>query len=169
MKPLLDDLMKLVLALIALLLVSTSRIYSQDKPELFVSVEAALKKKEPTWTIEAIHPPTSLDTAEEGIVLRSEQGQALVQLTIWKDITDAINTFDAQSTVFDRTMGKRMVKTDLPNFAEANHLWTNAGSDAWPTLKFRQGGILVTVFGPSLKTVKGFAQEVDALIQASHH
>ena len=158
------------LPILAFLLLSVSTaVFSQDKPDLFLRAEAVFKAKDPRWKIEKIYSPTSDDPFSESIVLRSEEGQASVQLTIWKRLEDAVSTFDGESIGFDRGMGKRMEKSILPNFGDTNHFWTNAASEAWPTLKFRKGTVLVTVFGPSIKTVKSFGHEMLELIADQTH
>jgi hypothetical protein len=142
-------------------------IYAQEKQELFSKIEQIFQKKEPTWKVERIYPGNTSDPITESIVFRSRIGQAAVDISIWRREEDAHDVFTGQSLAFDNIRGKRVLKSSLPKLGDENHIWTNPGSRAWPTIKFRKGNILVTVFAPSVAIAKRFAHHVYNQLPAS--
>ena len=145
---------------------STS-IYAQEKPELFSKIEQVFQKKEPAWKVERIYPSNTSDPITQSIVFRSRIGQASVDISIWRREKDAQDVFTAESLAFDNIRGKRVIKSRLPKLGDENHIWTNPGSTAWPTIKFRKGNINVTVFAPWVAIAKRFAQHVFEQMAAS--
>ena len=138
----------------------SDNILAQEKPELFSKIERVFQVKEPSWKVERIYPSNTSDPITQSIVFRSRKGQASVDVSIWKREKDAQDVFAAESLAFNNTAGKRMVKSSLPQLGDENHIWTNRGSAAWPTIKFRKGNINATVFAPSVMIAKRFAQHV---------
>jgi hypothetical protein len=59
------------------------------------------------------------------------------------------------------------MKRSLPKVGDENYMWTNPHSTVWPTIKFRKGRILVTVFAPTVAIAKRFAYHVLKEIDAS--
>jgi hypothetical protein len=138
----------------------SSGIIAQEKPELFSKIERVFKEKEPAWKVEKNYPSSTSDPIKQDIVFRSGKDQASIQITIWKREQDAKDVFTSESNGFNNTMGRRMIKNNLPGLGDENHIWTNRGSEAWPMLNFRKGNIDVTVFAPSVTVAKRFAQHV---------
>lgn len=89
-----------------------------------------------------------------------ERQQALIEVSIWKREQDARQIFDGDVIVMDRTVSKHASRVRLPHLGDDNYMWTNPHSDAWPTIDFRKGTVLVTVFAPSVVTAKRFAQRI---------
>jgi hypothetical protein len=135
-------------------------LLAQEKPELFTRIERAFQEKEPTWKVESSYVSDSSDPIGQSIVFRSADGQASVEVNIWKREKDAQDDFAALSIGFDSTMGKRMVKGALPNLGDENHIWTLPDSTAWPTIRFRKGKVNIVIFAPSVTIAKRFAQHV---------
>jgi hypothetical protein len=140
-------------------------VLAQEKPKLFSNIERVFHEKEPSWKVERIYP----NNTSEDIVFRSGKNQASVQIAIWKTEKEAEDVFAGESLAFDNTAGKKQVKTLLPKLGDENHIWTNRGSTAWPTIKFRKKNVNVTVFAPSLVVGKRFAQYVLQQIDASEY
>jgi hypothetical protein len=160
--------MRLQAIIFPLLIICLSNsLLSQEKPELFSKIEQVFKEKEPAWKIERVNTGESSDPARQSIVFRSDEGQASVDVTIWKREKDAREVFAAESLAFDNRAGKRMVKDTLPKLGDENHVWTPRGSTAWPMLTLRKGKVNVTVFAPSVAVAKRFAQHVLEQIPAS--
>jgi hypothetical protein len=158
---------KRIICLVFLLgLLVSSGTLAQEKPELFVRVEHAFLEKEPTWKVERIYPGNTPDPTTQSIVLRSRSGRASVEISIWRRPQDAEDVFGGQSLAFDQTAGKKKVKRSLPGFGDESHIWTNRGSTAWPTMKFRKGSIVVSVFAPTVAIARKFAQYVLTEIDA---
>jgi hypothetical protein len=145
----------------------TTQGTTQDRPKLFADVERVFRETEGNWKVERRYPTHTSDPITFGIVFRSRVGQASVEIDIWKQTSEAIEAFTGLSLSFDNMAGKKMVKRTLPQMGDENHVWTNPGSTAWPTIKFRKGNVVVTVFAPSLVIGKRFAQHVLAQIDAS--
>jgi hypothetical protein len=161
--------MKLKTVLLFLQIICFSdNIPAQEKPELFSKIERVFQVKEPSWKVERIYPSHTSDPITQDIVFRSRKGQASVDVSIWKREKDARDVFTAESLAFDNLAGKGTVKGSLlPQLGDENHVWTTRGSTAWPTIKFRKGNIIVTVFAPSLMIAKRFARHVFALMADS--
>lgn len=148
------------IALWLLILGAPQSLFAQDKPELFTRIEQVFREKEPAWKVEQILPHYLTPMLGEEITFRSARGQAAVAVEIWEREKDARDVFTAQSIAFDDTMGRRKVKGSVPKLGDENHIWTIRGSTAWPTIKFRKGSILVTVFAPTVAIAKRFAQHI---------
>ena len=149
------------IALSLLILCVPHGLLAQEQPELFSRIERVFREKEPAWKVEQILPHDLISSRRREIVFRSARGQALVDVEIWEREKDARDVFTAHSIAFDDSpMGNRKVKRSLPKLGDENHIWTFPGSTAWPTIKFRKGNIIVTVFAPTVAITKRFAQHV---------
>lgn len=149
------------MALWLLILCAPQSLLAQERPKLFSRIEQVFREKEPAWKVEQILPHYLTPVLSEEMVFRSARGQALVDVGIWEREKDARDVFTAHSIAFDDSpMGRRKVKGSVPHLGDENHIWTNRGSTAWPTIKFRQGNVLVTIFAPTVAIAKRFAQHV---------
>jgi hypothetical protein len=149
-----------VIFLTGFLLLLSSGICAQDKPDLFQRIELVFQQKESDWKVERVYGSTSSDPLTEDIVFRSGEDQAAIKVEIWKRPEDARDVFGSTSIAFDSSKGKRMEKASLAGVGDENHFWTHPGSTAWPTLKFRKGNVTVSVFGPSTTVVKRFGEHI---------
>lgn len=149
-----------IFAFLLLIICLSNNLLAQEKPELFSKIERVFQQREPAWKVERSYPGSTSDPLTQSIVFRSGKNQASITVNIWTREKDAQNVFTAESTAFDNTMGKRMVRGSLPNLGDENHIWTHHGSAAWPTVKFRKGNINVTVFAPSVAIAKRFSQHI---------
>jgi len=131
-----------------------------EPAKLFAGVERAFREKEPAWKFESVRTDTESDTQKQSIVLRSEEGQAAVELWVWKKEQDARDVFAAEAKAFDGGPGRAREKGSLPKLGDENHVWTMRGSDAWPMIKFRRGVVNVRVFAPSTAVAERFARRV---------
>ena len=156
-----------MIALFLLIFCLSNSIYAQEKPELFSKIERVFQEQEPAWKVERIYPSNTSDPITQSIVFRSRKGQASIEVSIWRREKDAQDVFAAESLAFNNTMGKRKVMSELPKLGDENHIWTDRGSAAWPTIKFRKGNINVTVFAPSVEIAKRFAQHIFEQMAAS--
>jgi hypothetical protein len=129
----------------------------RQKLELFSKVESAFKQREPAWKIEDILNQTP---QHESITFRQGKRQAAIELDSWNTPQDAHGVFGGVVIAFDNTRGKHAVKTTLPKLGDENYMWTNRGSDAWPTIYLRKDRVVVTVFAPSVPIARRFAQHV---------
>src|SRR5262245_7485885 len=73
----------------------STTLLAQEKPELFTRIERVFQEKEPTWKVEDINAQPSSDPIGQSIVFRSEEGQASVDVLIWKREKDAQQDFAA--------------------------------------------------------------------------
>jgi hypothetical protein len=135
---------------------TSTTLLAQEKRELISRIERVFQEKEPTWKVDSSFPD------EQSIVFRSEEGQAAVEISIWKKEKDAKQEFTAHSLSLDNTWGKSMgtVKNTLPNLGDENHIWTLPDSQAWPMIRFRKGKVNIQIFAPSVTIAKRFAQHV---------
>ena len=131
-----------------------------EPAKLFANIEQVFCEKEPGWKIESLRVDPESDTQKQSIVLRSDEGQAAVEVWVWKKEQDARDVFAAHAKAFDNTRGGRMVKDKLQGLGDENYICTNRGSEAWPTIQFRQGRANVTVFAPSVTVANRFARRV---------
>ena len=129
---------------------------AQQKPQLFLNVEAGFRQREPTWKIEEILNQSS---HTESITFRQGKRQANVSLDSWNSPQNAHGVFDGLVIAFDNTRGKHVVKATLRNLGDENFMWANRGG-AWPTIYFRKGSVVVSVFAPSVAVARRFAQHV---------
>ena len=139
----------------------------EQSPDLFTRVERAFSEQEPDWKLEESRASETTDPTGRDILLRSGETQAAVSVKVWRREQDSREVFAAESLAFDNTRGKRMVKGSVQGLGDENHLWTNAGTDAWPMLTFRKGRVNVLVFAPSTDVAKRFARRVLEQIEAS--
>ena len=130
--------------------------FAQQKLELFSKVEAAFKQHEPVWKIENINEQTP---GHWSFAFRNGKRQAAVDLMIWNSPQQAHEIFDGQVIAFENQRG-HAVKRTVANLGDENYMWTNRGSEAWPTIMFRKGSVFVTVFAPSVTIARRFAQHV---------
>ncbi len=154
------------IALSLLILCAPGRLLAQEKPELFSRIERVFREQEPAWKVERSNLRNTINPHHQVIVYRSARGQALVDVMIWEKEKDASDVFTAHSISYDDTAGKKRVKRSLPGLGDENHIWTDPGSTAWPTIKFRKGSIIVTIFAPSVAIAKRFARHVYSQIVA---
>lgn len=154
------------IALSLLILCAHVGLLAQEKPELFARIERVFREQEPAWKVERINLRDTVNPHQQEIVFRSARGQALVDVMVWEKEKDAGDVFTAHSASYDDTAGKKKVKRSLPNLGDENHIWTHPGSTAWPTIKFRKGSIIVTIFAPSVAVAKRFARHVHSQIAA---
>jgi hypothetical protein len=89
-----------------LIICFSSSLLAQEKPVLFSRIERVFQEKEPTWKVERIYTSDTSDPLEQGIVFRSGEDQASVEVSIWKREKDAQDVFAGHSLGFDKTMGK---------------------------------------------------------------
>jgi hypothetical protein len=132
-------------------------LLAQENRELISRIERVFQEKEPAWKVDS-----SFAHDGQSIVFRSEEGQAAVEVSIWKREKDAKQDFAAHSLSLDNTWGKSMgtVKNILPNLGDENHIWTLPDSEAWPMIRFRKGKVNIQIFAPSVTIAKRFAQHV---------
>jgi hypothetical protein len=147
-------------ALLLLVLCCAGASPAQERPELFSKIEKVFREKEPAWEVERVHRGGSADPASQSITFRSGEGQANVSVNVWEREKDARDSFAAEALAYDNRHGKRMKKAAVPGLGDESHIWTPPGSTAWPMLTFRKGKVNVTVFAPSVKVAKRFAQHV---------
>ena len=154
--------MKIKWILLALLVLCVPHaLLAQEQPELFSRIERVFREKEPAWKVEQILPHDLIYVRSREITFRSARGQAAVAVEIWVAEKDARDVFTATSIAFDdNPLGGRRVKRSLPGLGDENHIWTQRGSTAWPTFKFRKGNINVLVFAPNVAIAKRFAQHI---------
>ena len=145
---------------ILLIICGSNSLAAQEGSELFSKIERVFRVKEPAWKVERVYPATASDPIRRSIVFRSGKSQASVDVSVWSREKDARDVFTAESLAFDNASGKRMVKGKLPALGDENFIWTNRGSAAWPTIRFRKGNINVMVFAPSVAVAKRFARHV---------
>jgi hypothetical protein len=138
---------------------------AQDKPQLFDGVERVFREKEARWKIERLSVKGEIDPLEQNIVFRAGKQQAAVRIVIWKKVKDASDTFTAVGIAMS-DMSKRRSRHRLPGFGDEGYIWTHPGSNAWPTIDFRKGGVNVTVFAPTIAIAKRFAGHI--LAQINH-
>jgi len=150
-----------------LIICFSNTIHAQEKPEMITKIERIFREKEPAWKVERVYVKNASDPFHQSIVFRSGGNQAAVDVSIWSREKDAQDVFAGESIAFGNTMGKRMVKSRLVNLGDESHMWTNRGSTAWPTIKFRKGNVNVTVFAPSVAIAKRFAKYVFEQMAAS--
>ncbi|HEX8175641.1 MAG TPA: hypothetical protein VF543_11035 [Pyrinomonadaceae bacterium] len=148
------------IGLLLIILCLSSNVLAQDKPQFITKVEQVFREKEPAWKVQRINVINTNDPFQQSITFHLGKNQALVDISIWKREKDARDVFEGESIAFDNIMGKRKIKGSLPNLGDENYIWTNRGSTAWPTIKFRKGKINVTVFAPSVAIAKRFAQHI---------
>jgi hypothetical protein len=151
------------------MLVTTFMLYSvmsltatapQEVDNLFSKVDHVFQQKEPAWKIERVYPTSTSDPVTHGVVYRSKMGQAAIDVSVWRREQDARDVFSGLVIAFDNTAGNQKLKRSLPNVGDENYMWTNPRNTAWPTIKFRKGRILVTVFAPNVTIAKRFADHV---------
>ena len=138
-----------------------------DTAELFGRVERAFREKEPKWKIESASVSREPNIPTQSIVFRSGRTQASVQLVVWHKAEVARDAFAGVAIATSNIRGKGGVRRRLPNLGDEAYVWTNRGSGAWPLLKFRRGGVLVTVFAPTTATAGRFARHVAEQIDGS--
>lgn len=131
---------------------------AQEVPELFSKVDKVFKEREPAWEVEGVIKGDGTDPFRQSVTYRSEDGQANVDVSVWKQEKDAREVFAAHALSYENRRGKRMQKASVPGLGDESHLWTHAGSTAWPLLTFRKGKVNVTVFAPSVAVAKRFAR-----------
>lgn len=131
-----------------------------EPAKLFADIERVFREKESDWKVERVRTDTESDTRKQSIVLMSEEGQAAVEVWVWKKEQDAHDTFAAEAKAFESGPGRAREKSSLPKLGDENHVWTMPGSTAWPTLKFRKGAANVIVFAPSTEVAERFARRV---------
>jgi hypothetical protein len=141
---------------------------AQEKPPLFEEVERAFREKEPRWKIERLDVKGEIDPLVQNIVFRAGRQQALVRIVIWKNVKDARDTFLA-TLIAKGNMNRRTKRHRLPGFGDESYIWTHSGSDAWPTIDFRRGGVNVTVFAPSTAIAKRFARHILGQINTNQY
>ena len=135
---------------------SSPAALAQQKPELLSKVEAAFKQHEPAWKIENINVQAA---GHWSFTFRNGNRQAAVDLMIWNSPQQAHEIFDGQLIAFENQRG-HAVKRTVANLGDENYMWTNRGSEAWPTIMFRKGSVFVDVFAPSVPIARRFAQHV---------
>jgi hypothetical protein len=145
----------------------SNSLLAQEKPELFSKIERVFAEKEPAWKVERVNRGKTSDPVRQSIVFRSKEGQASVDVSIWKNEKDAREVFAAEALAYDNRAGKRMVKETVAKLGDENHIWTHRGSTAWPMLTLRKGKVNVTIFAPSVAAAKRFAQHVLEQMPAS--
>ena len=146
--------------------ISASVVRAQEeKPPLFDGVERVFREKEPRWKIEQLNVKGRLDPLEQDIVFRAGRQQAAVHIVVWKNVKDASDTFQATLIAKGNT-SKRKRRHRLPGFGDEGYIWLHPGSNAWPTIDFRQGGVTVSVFAPSTAIAKRFAGHILAQISS---
>jgi hypothetical protein len=155
-----------VFFLFLLIACPSSGVLAQEKPGLFSRIERVFQEKEPAWKVERTYPGRTSDPLRQSITFRSEEGQASVDVTVWRREKDAQDVFAAESNAFDSAAGKRMSKEELAGLGDENHVWTNRGGAPWTTIRFRKGNVYVTVFAPSPAVAKRFARRVLGQIAA---
>ena len=132
------------------------KISAQSPADLFAKIEAGIKQQQPTWKIDRV----IRNAADESIVLRRGKQQAAIGVLDRRQLQDARQIFAGQVIVFDNIRGKSVTKRSLPNFADENFMWTNAGREDGPTIYFRKGNFFVSVYAPTVSTVKDLAQSI---------
>jgi len=140
---------------------------AQEPAELFAGVERAFREKEPGWKVESKLPSESSDPRGGSITFRSGEGQANVDVRVWRQEKDAREVFEAEGRAFANMRGKRMVKGAVPGLGDESQLWTHPGSEAWPMLRFRKGRVNVQVFAPTVTVARRFARRVLAQIESA--
>ena len=148
------------LGLLLLLISLSNVVFAQAKPELFSKIERVFKENETAWKVERIYPGNTSDPLAENIVFRSGTEQAAIDIRLWNRAIDAQQVFAGLIIAFDKTMGKRKVKSSLPKFGDESYIWTLPDSSAFPTFMFRKGRVYVSIFAPSTEIAKRFAQHV---------
>ena len=146
--------------------VSVCAQYTPPKPELFVRVERLFQEKEAGWKLEDIKIGPSSDPVTESIVYRSRKGQASVSLSIWRREQDARESFAGVAIAMTNMRGKSSVKRTLASLGDENYLWRLPRSTAWPTIRFRKGNIVVSVFAPDIAIAERFARNIAAQIDS---
>lgn len=140
---------------------------AQEGAEIFSKIEKVFREKEPAWEVERVTRGDASDPVRRSFVFRSEEGQASVDVSVWRKEKDARDVLAASALSFDDRMGKRMEKAAVPKLGDESHIWTHPGNTAWPMLMFRKGRVNVTIFAPTVEAAKRFAQHVFEQMPAS--
>lgn len=143
-------------------------VNAQDRPQLFDGVERVFREKEPQWKIERLDVKGEIDPLEQNIVFRAGKQQAAARIVIWNNVKDARDTFLA-TFIAKGNMNERSRPRRLSGFGDEGYIWTPSGTNAWPTIDFRKGGVNVTVFAPSIAVAKRFARHVLGQINANQN
>jgi hypothetical protein len=154
-----------ILLLLALFLPESN--FAQGKPQWVEEVERVFQQKEPKWKVERRHVHDQEYTYKQDITFRAGSEQVAVSISIWKRLKDAQDVFEAENLGLSNNPGNRRVKSKLPGFGDEGYIWVHRGSDAWPTVRFRKGSVIVDVFAPSVAVAKRFARHVVEQIPAS--
>ncbi len=157
--------------LFLLILCLPGGIGAQGKPELFSKVDRVFREKEPEWKVEELIPGDTSDPVIQRIIFRSRRGRASVDISIWRWEKDARDVFTAESFAIDNgtafvseSLGRKiednMIKNDLPELGDENHMWTYKSYPRWVTIQFRKGNVIVRIDSPSEGATKRFARHV---------
>src|SRR5262245_12166844 len=132
---------------------------AQTEPGLFADIEQTFRTHQPEWKIERI-VRSRTSPFSESITFRRGEQQAAVQIFVWERLKDVREMFAGQVIAYDNVRGKSATKRRIPKLGDANYIWTNRNSDAFPMIYFRKEKVFVSVFAPSVSTGKDFAKLV---------
>lgn len=134
---------------------------AQENPELFSKIEEVFRRREPGWKVKRnLHGQTRDPLVESITLLRAGKRQASIEILMWRRLEDAKEVFAGQVVILDNTRGPTAVRRSLPNVGDENYMWTNPQSTFWPTIYFRRGRVLVSVFASTATVADRFARHV---------